>query len=291
MHGSLTTHHFGSTALTGPLEYDVYTPPSGQDRRLPVAYLLHGRGGSSASWGEAVAHLDELVSAGRLPPFLAVLPDAPWLERASFYVDSRYRAGSSRGAAVETALTRDLVVHVDASLPTIASPAGRLIGGYSMGGAGALRYVVVHRSVFGAAIVVAPAVYHPLPPSGSSSRQFGAFGVGERVFDPDRYRELSYIAHLTDAPSPTGTPPGRPTPVFVAVGEDDLGVDPSAHGPDHTLRREAERVADRLGACREFDVTWRVYPGGHDWTAWTPAVTDGLAGWLTRMPGPGDGEE
>ena len=49
-----------------------------------------------------------------------------------------------------------------------------------MGGYGALRYSLAHPDLFGAAIVLSPAVYFPEPPSDSSTREFGAFGKGKR---------------------------------------------------------------------------------------------------------------
>ena len=45
--------------------------------------------------------LDELIAAGEIPPTIAIMPDAPWSSRASYYVDSAYKparipAGRSR---------------------------------------------------------------------------------------------------------------------------------------------------------------------------------------------------
>ena len=49
-----------------------------------------------------------------------------------------------------------------------------------MGGYGAIRYSLAHPDLFGASIVLSPAVYVPKPPSDSSTREFGAFGKGTR---------------------------------------------------------------------------------------------------------------
>ena len=106
------------------------------------------------------------------------MPDAPWSSRASYYVDSGYR-GADPGRAVETAFTVDLVGHVDATYRTLANRSGRGIAGYSMGGYGAMRYSLAHPELFGAAIVLSPAVYFPEPPADSSTREFGAFGSNQ----------------------------------------------------------------------------------------------------------------
>ena len=63
--------------------------------------------------------LDELIASGEIPPTIAVMPDAPWSSRASYYVDSAYR-GADRGRPVETAFTQDLLEHVDSTYRTVA---------------------------------------------------------------------------------------------------------------------------------------------------------------------------
>ena len=59
------------------------------------------------------------------------MPDAPWSDRASYYVDSAY-SGANPGRPVETAFTTDLINHVDTTYRTLASRDGRVIGGYSI---------------------------------------------------------------------------------------------------------------------------------------------------------------
>ena len=122
--------------------------------------------------------LDELIASGEIQPTIAIMPDAPWSSRASYYVDSGY-TGADPGRKVETAFTKDLIAHVDATYRTVADRTGRGVAGYSMGGYGALRYSLAHPDLFGASIVLSPAVYFPIPPSDSSTREFGAFGLGK----------------------------------------------------------------------------------------------------------------
>jgi enterochelin esterase-like enzyme len=88
------------------------------------------------------------------------------------------------GEPIESAFTKDLVTHVDTTYPTNPERNSRIVAGYSMGGYGALRYSLAHPELFGAAIVLSPAVYFPLPPPDSSTREFGAFGNGTLVFRP-----------------------------------------------------------------------------------------------------------
>ena len=125
-----------------------------------MLYLLHGRGDSKSAWVQMQGTLDELIANGDIPPTIAIMPDAPWSSRASYYVDSAYR-GADPGRPVETAFTQDLIAHVDSTYRTVASRNGRGVAGYSMGGYGAIRYSLAHPDLFGAAIVLSPAVYFP----------------------------------------------------------------------------------------------------------------------------------
>jgi enterochelin esterase-like enzyme len=211
--------------------------------RYQVAYLLHGRDADPAAWPP----LD-------LGGAIAVLPDAPWSDRASWYVDSRHRDGRP----VESAFVRDLVPAIDAALPTVAGREGRIVGGVSMGGAGALRLALAHPGLFGGALLLSPAVYADLPPARSNTRNFGAYGLGDSLFDDDVYRELSYPALLA------GVDPARPLRVFIGVGAD-----------EEPLAAEAQRLYDALRATAGIEAELRIYNGGHEWGTWGPAFADG----------------
>ena len=123
---------------------------------LPPARAAATRWRLDADAGE----LDELIANGDIPPTIAIMPDAPWSSRASYYVDSAYR-GADPGRPVETAFTQDLIAHVDSTYRTVAARNGRGVAGYSMGGYGAIRYSLAHPDLFGASIVLSPAVYFP----------------------------------------------------------------------------------------------------------------------------------
>ena len=151
-----------------------------------MIYLLHGRGDSMSAWTQVKGRLDQLIADGAIPATIAIMPDAPWSTRASYYVDSQYkgsdRKGTNAGRPVETAFTKDLIQHVDSTYRTLAARDGRVVGGYSMGGYGAIRYSLAHPDLFVSSIVLSPAVYIPKPPNDSSTREFGAFGHGRDLF-------------------------------------------------------------------------------------------------------------
>ncbi|MEV0716045.1 alpha/beta hydrolase-fold protein [Asanoa sp. NPDC050611] len=281
--GTLTTATAPSAALGGTIDYTVYLPygydPAGATR-YPVLYLLHGRGDTMQAWTRVKADLDRLISEGTVPPVIAVLPDAPWSTRGNYYVDSSYTGADDPGRPVETAFTRDLVSHVDATYRTAAHRGARLVGGYSMGGAGALRYALAHADLFANALVLSPAVYRPLPPADSSAREFGAFGSGSSKFSDEVYQRLNYPALLT------GRDKDLPVRMYIAVGDDEW-ANPDPADAAHDLDYEAATLYNSVRRADGVAAEFRVIDGGHDWDVWRPAFVDGLthlAGTLSATP-------
>src|SRR5436190_19954759 len=86
--GTLTSSSFRSTTLGEDVAYNVYLPAgySSTAKRYPVLYLLHGRGDSMSAWTQVKGRLDALIADGSIPPTIAIMPDAPWSTRASYYV-------------------------------------------------------------------------------------------------------------------------------------------------------------------------------------------------------------
>jgi enterochelin esterase-like enzyme len=266
--GTITTANFRSATLGEDVSYNVYLPAgyASTAKRYPVIYLLHGRGDSMAAWTQMKGKLDELIADGAIPATIAIMPDAPWSSRASYYVDSAYH-GADPGRPVETAFTTDLIAHVDATYRTMASRNGRVVGGYSMGGYGALRYSIAHPDLFAASIVLSPAVYFPTSPHDSSTREFGAFGEGGALFVDSIYRKLNYPAEFTRFAAKN-----LQSHMFIAVGDDEY-QNPGDYTHDldfeaHVLYKQAERVPNLSSELR-------VLNGGHGWDVWGPAFEAG----------------
>jgi enterochelin esterase-like enzyme len=267
--GTIGGASFASATLGENVSYNVYLPAgySSTAKRYPVIYLLHGRGDSMSAWTQTKGILDRLIADGTIPATIAIMPDAPWSTRASYYVDSSYR-GADPGRPVETAFTNDLIAHVDATYRTVASRDGRVVGGYSMGGYGALRYSLAHPDLFVASIVLSPAVYFPTSPKDSSTREFGAFGEGAALFVDAIYRKLNYPAELARFAAT-----GLQSHMFIAVGDDEF-QNPGDYTHDldfeaHVLYKQVERTANLTSELR-------VLNGGHDWNVWSPAFEQGL---------------
>ncbi len=268
--GTVTSSAFQSTALGEPVAYNVYLPAgyAGSAKRYPVLYLLHGRGDSMSAWLQAKGRLDELIASGAIQPTIAIMPDAPWSSRASYYVDSRY-TGADPGRAVETAFTRDLIAHVDSTYRTVADRSGRGVAGYSMGGYGALRYSLAHSDLFAASIVLSPAVYTPTPPVDSSTREFGAFGEGKKLFSTGIYKKLNYPELLEPFAQA-----GRPLAMFIAVGDDEY-KNPDPKDFTHDIDFESAVLFNHVAHVDGISSELRVVDGGHDWDVWGPMFEEG----------------
>lgn len=268
----LIREDFQSVTLGRTYQYTAILPAGydESDARYPVIYLLHGRGDVMDSWLEARDVLDRLIANGDIPPLIAVLPDMPSSDRAGYYIDSQYTGTLYRAEAVETAFMEDLIPHVDSTYRTYTNRESRLVGGYSMGGYGAIRYSLAYPEVFGGAIVLSPAVYIPLPPADSSMREFGAFGNGDALFDEAIYQSLNYPALLDSVAAS-----GLSLSLFIAVGDDEW-KNPNPEDYLHDLDMEAHLFFNQVARVANIRSEFRVYDGGHDWGVWGRGLDEGL---------------
>ena len=196
--GSLTSASFHSTTLNEAITYNVYLPAgyAGSTEELPRPLSparprrLEER--LDADAGHARRADRERATSRRRSRSCPTLPGAA----ARATTSTRPTRGADPGRPVETAFTQDLIAHVDSTYRTVANRTGRGVAGYSMGGYGALRYSLAHPDLFGAAIVLSPAVYVPIPPSDSSTREFGAFGKDKSLFVEHDLQEAQLSGYL-----------------------------------------------------------------------------------------------
>ena len=170
---------FHSMTLGEERSYRVYLPPgySESSKRYPTLYLLHGMSQGHEWWTE-VARIDRIATAmiasGRIRPPIVVMPNGNRVEReistTSLY-DDRCRTGldvvaralktvGDRFAGLriykvscegdfETYIARDVVGEIDASFRTSGE---RYVGGFSIGGRGAMQLALRNPDVFDGAI-------------------------------------------------------------------------------------------------------------------------------------------
>lgn len=145
---------FYSKAAKGEVSYLIYLPPdyeTAKNKRYPVVYWLHGRGGHQRAAGGAAGKWDAAIKAGRAAPVILVgVNGLPY----SSYVDS-----FDGTTPVQTMIVNDLIPHIDATYRTIAQREARAIEGFSMGGAGAPKIGFRHPELFGVVSLLAGALH------------------------------------------------------------------------------------------------------------------------------------
>ena len=123
--------NFQSQALGHQDRYMVYEPPGFQQLaargyRFPVLYLLHGTVSNALHYinvGRVGVNLDELLAAGRIRPFLIVMPESS----DGTFIDDTEWANTPHGS-YESAVM-NVVQQVDQHWPTIAKRSARAIAG------------------------------------------------------------------------------------------------------------------------------------------------------------------
>jgi enterochelin esterase-like enzyme len=245
------SREFDSPALQRQWTYAVYLP-DGYDTstlRYPVLYLLHGNGGGLYDWvnlGRIQQTADALIAHGDVPPAIIVMPDAG----STWYVDRKEK--------MESAVIQDLVGDVERTFRAIGARNGRLVAGLSMGGYGALRFVLKYPEMFAAAALLSPAIYDPEPPQSSGARRAGVFGAPD--FDPEVWKQLNYPA-LWDAFLAKKVA----VPMYINSGDDD----------DHFIEAEATRLYSLLRRSGQ-PAELRIVDGAHRWAVWESTIGDAL---------------
>ena len=169
---------FTSRALGEERSYSIYLPPGyeGSEERYPALYLLHGMGQGHRWWTE-VARVDRIATAmiasGKIRPLIIVMPNGNRVERdistTSLY-DDHCETGLDLVARVFKALGDRLtglrIYHVscdanfeDYIAAELVREVGnkyrtngeRYIGGFSLGGRGAMQLALGYDGVFAGA--------------------------------------------------------------------------------------------------------------------------------------------
>jgi enterochelin esterase-like enzyme len=247
---TVISRSFHSDALGRDWAYTIYLPTGYRHDagRLPVLYLLHGNNGDANDWiaqGHLQSAADALIEHKDMPPVVIVMPQGG----TDWYVDRKEK--------METAFFNDLLPEIEARYAVSTQRGGRMIGGVSMGGFGALRYAMTQPERFCGALLLSPAIYPNEPPRASAARRVGVFG--EREFDARVWHELNYPAQWDRYMS-------RPyrLPMFIAAGDDDLAIQSDASSLYTRLR-----LAGNPAALRIID-------GGHTWDVWSALLPAAL---------------
>jgi S-formylglutathione hydrolase FrmB len=237
-------HTNNDNVLNKMMSATVILPEGAHPGPFPVFYLLHGLSDDHTAWVRRTSverYVQDL-------PLIVVMPNG---ER-SFYTDAR----DDPYGAFETYIVRDLIGFVDRVFQTIPTREGRVIGGLSMGGYGALKLALKHPDLFRAAASHSGAVARgtdPLPADDEWLRQFiPIFGENPRGGPEDIFALAERAGR--------GTLPA----MRIDCGVDDELIDSN---------RRLHLHLDVLGVAHEY----AEYPGGHTWDYWDVHVQEAIA--------------
>ncbi|MDE7142220.1 MAG: esterase family protein [Muribaculaceae bacterium] len=253
-----------SKALGREVGYSVILPEGAlSGHRYPVLYLFHGIGGDKSSWmeyGDMARVMQRMVDAGEIEPMIVVSPDG----YLSYYSDA-----ADGSMPYERFLIEELVPAVDSIYPTIADRGHRAVGGFSMGGFGALSCGLRNRGRFSAIAALSPSIrtdsqYCAEGPQEGWDKQwgrtFGGAGLsGEARLTP--YYKARSPYHIID------TIPVRELDGMTLI----LDIGDS----EGTLTASNEQLHRRLRE-RGIAHTYTVRDGGHDFECWNAAMPDAL---------------
>lgn len=233
---------FRSPKANATVSFHAYLPPAytaEPSRRFPVLYWLHGSGSPTAGIPWVSNWFGTAMSQGKIPPMIVVFPNGMG---ASMWCNSK-----DGTVPMESVVIDDLIPHVDATLRTIASRRGRIVEGFSMGGAGAGRLGLRRPDLFAGVSML---------------------GAGPMQLD------------FLQAPKGTDIPPKERVALFAKV----WGSDPAYFLAQHPWTIAEQRAAAHVAACtvirqgvgaldamlapnQDFNVHLQALGVTHTWTA------------------------
>lgn len=124
--------------------YTVYLPAGySNEKTYPVLYLLHGYGGNQNDWfvyDKLQEQADKAIADFIMPEAVIITPDGnTWM-----YLDNV----AGRSIRYESYFFQEFLPQVEKRFHIKGERQSRMIGGFSMGGYGALYYGITHRDMF-----------------------------------------------------------------------------------------------------------------------------------------------
>ncbi len=242
--------------VTGVVPVKKYTDGRVPRETFPTVYLLHGYTGIDTDWlyGSDINELSHQFNVAFFCPS----------GENSFYLNDEVA-----GENYATLVGEELVEVTRAMFPLSCKKEDTALGGFSMGGYGALRNGLVYDKTFGAIFAFSAAdliqnlqeiAAGKKDPVGKSAAYY------ERVFGmkltdlPGSDRDLDELARRRAAKD------GELPPVYLACGSEDMLVGACRH------------LRDVLTAL-PGNTLYEEWPGVHNWTFWKTAIIKALEWW------------
>ncbi|MEX1118679.1 MAG: alpha/beta hydrolase-fold protein [Terrimicrobiaceae bacterium] len=260
-----------SAAMGRAIKVAVLLPPGGEPQTpLPVIYALHGRGASYLSFQD-MAPLRAFVAAH---PMIVVSFDG---DADSCYIDATHRPGS----LFTTFFFEELMLEIARRYPTDGQVA---VTGFSMGGFGAMHYLLTRPEAFTAASSLSGAFeLFDATKEREGWKVWAESLLGSRAENGAAHRKL-ILGPRAEALVSSGTK--LPPLLFLCGAGDGLKhgnrrfLDGLQSVNDNALKKHAnelDAITDlgqkraRLAEIQKaslVDFEYRESPGGHDWPYW-----------------------
>ena len=253
-----------SPAMGRPMEFAIYQPADWTpDERLPLVIFLHGGGDGvdcfdRADVGQA---LDAWLAERRIPRSIIAVAEGElgfwenWADGSRMYRDW---------------VLRDLLPHVRECYRTLGCPDGCHLVGISMGGYGALRFALLEPGAFASVTAISAPILDTDAMLGvANSRLLRIVVPVGRIWGSGDDRtgvERDDLYLRWARPDDLGG-----LRLMIAWGE----------GDRRRVRESNERFRAHLEERGVPHVAY-VFPGGHTWSAWRPALEQVLRVQLSR---------
>ena len=264
---------FKSASLNMDRRILIYLPP-GYDqqskRRYPVIYLLHGYGGFDLpnttqleQWG-LQSLSEQMMLSGEMPPAIIVQPDG-FMPSAIEGVQASYwfnHSPDSDNLKWGDYVWKDVVNFIDSNYRTLPDRDHRILGGFSLGGQGALSLALQHPELF--KVVGA---HSPSFRGADGSIKFFGDEAWYNPFDP------IWLTNSTNAITKLD--------LWLDVGLDDKNVRKCGPGSDRCVEAyEALLVSKNIPHVYHGE-----WAGPHDAPYWMTHLADYLKWYATKLLG------
>jgi putative tributyrin esterase len=250
---SLIEAHFFSKSIGMQSRMMVLMPDAGPGP-FPVFYLLHGLSDDCSIWLRRTS-IERYLGAGRpgaSVPLMVVMPETG----RGWYVN----AAKQPGRRYEDHIMEDVMGYVERVFPARTDRAGRVIGGLSMGGFGAVKLGLSHPDKFCSITSLSGAIMTPL------------HNYKKRSNDPPELKEEfetilgeNWHGGPNDCAALAKNCPKELRPVLrLDCGTGDFLLEQN---------RDYHRILDEVGYSHEY----AEYPGEHNWDYWDVHIQDALA--------------
>ena len=175
-----------SEAMNKAIKNVVITPDNydKDGEAYAVLYILHGAGGSYASWVKGMPTVKEYAD---LYNIILVFPDGG---RTSWYFDSPI----DKQMLYETYVSKELISNIDENYNTKADKSARAVTGLSMGGHGAFYLAFKHPDVWGAAGSMSGGLdIRPFPNNWDIAKRLGTYRENKETWEQNTVINMIYL--------------------------------------------------------------------------------------------------